>query len=682
MMRRLVALLLFCSPTLVGAQATSVSGRVHVIWDTERIGQGAQYFVVPSDGGPALRITPSSVAQANQLVDLDRQLAQASVLTQSMAVAGEQRAQLLSIAGAQPRGGINLQVQSFQDRTYDFATIMCRFADDPREPFTAEGLAVPHGSSFPGLRYHYLEMSAHPGIMAGSKIYGWYTLPRPRAGYINGTSTSFGLVAQECASAAEADVNFADFYGINVQLNGAFSTRPTAPFDTLSFGGSWTMTLDGQTRSWGVTWMSGIHASNYVVLHHEVGHALGWPHSSGDYGQEYDSRWDLMSAGYINFQEPWGWRGPHTIMPHRKAAGWIASERIGAPLMGTKASVRLARAALSPAAGYQMIEVPLSGGRRYVIEARIPAGLDVGFPGTAVLMHEVRGDIRSYVVDPDRNGNPNDQSAMWQVGETFTDALAGFSLTVDSAHADGFDVTVTRGWTLNVNVVGDGVVNVAPDGQGASTCTGACTRVVSTLSSNALLTATPGPGLLFAGWTGACSGNASCNVVMLGNQTVGAVFSVAPTVLNSATGSYIMGFGLDEQLRANAPGGLTGWELRAGSLPPGVTINLATGSIAGIPEATGTFTFTVVAKSHALEAVQTLTREVVRPELRFEAVIDHILGNNWLEPGELRFLDLAGNRNGRVDIGDVRAWLLAEGRLSPAQREAAARILPPAPRTP
>lgn len=682
MMRWVFAVVFSLTPALLAAQATSVAGRVHIIWDTDRLGQGAQYFVVPTDGGPALRITPSNRAQAEQLVDMDRQLVQASVLAQSSVVAGEQRAQLLSVSRAASNGRGNLQADAFQDRTYNFATIMCRFADDAREPFSAASLAVPHGSTFPGLRYHYLEMSEHPAIMSGSQIYGWYTLPRPRSGYVSGTSTSFGLVAQECASAAEADVNFADFYGINMQLNGAFSTRPTAPFDTLSFGGSWTMTLDGQTRSWGVTWMSGIHASNYVVLHHEVGHAIGWPHSSGDYGQEYDSRWDLMSVGYITFQAPWGWRGPHTIMSHRQAAGWVAPSRAFSPPMGSSSSVRLARSALSPATGYQLIEVPIDVTRRYVVEARIAAGLDVGHPGPAVIIHEVRGALRSYVVDPDRNANPNDESAKWTVGETFEDAINGFSLRVDAMDSTGFNVTVTRGWMLNVNVMGTGTVTVTPAGQSASMCSGPCTRLLGTFGSSVQLTAAAGPGLQFMGWQGDCTGTGACNVVMNNSRNVSAVFSSAPVFVTTSLSAGVMGANYSQTLQATAAGGVSGWAIRSGTLPTGLQLNTTSGQITGVPEASGNFNVTVAAISFGLETTQALALSITRPTLAVDAVIDQVVGLGSMSEDQRRFLDLVGNRNGRVDIGDVRAWLISAGHLSAAEREAALRSLPAAPRAP
>jgi hypothetical protein len=411
-----------------------------------------------------------------------------------------------------------------------------------------------------------------------------------------------------------------------------------------------------------------------------VGHALGWPHSSGDYGQEYDSRWDLMSTGYITYELPWGWRGPHTIMPHRIAAGWIAPERIWTPAMGSSATGQLARAALSPTTGYQALVVPIDGTRRYVAELRQPAGLDVGFPGSAVLIHEVRGNVRSFVVDPDRNGNPNDESAMWRAGETFTDSISGLELSVQALSSTHADLRVTRGWNLTVTPTGTGTVTLTPVGDSVSACGASCSRLFGTRGTVVQLSATPGVGRAFGGWSGACSGTGPCTVTMNGARSVSAIFASAPTVLTTSLVAGTMGANYARMLQASADAGVSGWALRSGALPAGVTLNTTTGALSGIPEESGIFSFTVAAISYGVETLQPLTLEIQRPALALDAVINQLVGAGALLEDERRFLDLAGNRNGRVDLGDVRAWLLSAGHLSAEQREAALRALPPAPR--
>jgi len=49
---------------------------------------------------------------------------------------------------------------------------------------------------------------------------------------------------------------------------------------------------------------------------------------------------------------------------------------------------------------------------------------------------------------------------------------------------------------------------------------------------------------------------------------------------------------------------------------------------------------------------------VAKPQVAEAAVMDQLLGGPaTLTADQLRFMDLLGNKNGRLDVGDVRAWL-------------------------
>jgi hypothetical protein len=56
-------------------------------------------------------------------------------------------------------------------------------------------------------------------------------------------------------------------------------------------------------------------------------------------------------------------------------------------------------------------------------------------------------------------------------------------------------------------------------------------------------------------------------------------------------------------------------------------------------------------------------------------VIDQLLGGSALAADEVRFLDLLGNRNGRIDVGDARAWLHHTGRLDTGQPTELQRVI-------
>lgn len=91
--------------------------------------------------------------------------------------------------------------------------------------------------------------------------------------------------------------------------------------------------------------------------------------------------------------------------------------------------------------------------------------------------------------------------------------------------------TFTLQNTLSVTVAGTGggSVNSITNGLSFSCASGTCS---SDFDSGASLTlsATPGSGSLFTGWSGACTGTGNCSVTLNGNQTATATFDIIPNV--------------------------------------------------------------------------------------------------------------------------------------------------------
>ena len=80
-------------------------------------------------------------------------------------------------------------------------------------------------------------------------------------------------------------------------------------------------------------------------------------------------------------------------------------------------------------------------------------------------------------------------------------------------------------YLLSVNVAGNGSVRSQPAG---IDCGSACSAEFDS-GASVLLTATPGNGQLFGGWSGACSGSAAtCTVPMTQARSAGATFAAAP----------------------------------------------------------------------------------------------------------------------------------------------------------
>lgn len=329
--------------------------------------------------------------------------------------------------------------------TFPYITVACKFADvstTPRPLATYQTWTA--GNVYPGLNHYWGESSFNQASVAGSKVVGWYTLPQPRSHYVTAAGANLSALGTDCIGAADAAVNFPDYHGINLQFN--------AVLDCCSWGGSWTLTLDGQTKTYGVTWMA--DWADQIVYAHEEGHSLGLPHSSGPYAETYDSRWDVMSYGRVYYDAAEdSWIPPHTIGYHKDLLGWIATGRKTTVNTGTTQSIALERLAQPGAAGLLIAKIPIDNapGQYYTVEARRPVGsYDAHVPGDGVVMHRVNptlSDRVAQVVDPDNNGDSNDSGALWTVGETFTDPANAITVTVNAQTATGFQVTIAHGAT-------------------------------------------------------------------------------------------------------------------------------------------------------------------------------------------------------------------------------------------
>jgi hypothetical protein len=142
---------------------------------------------------------------------------------------------------------------------------------------------------------------------------------------------------------------------------------------------------------------------------------------------------------------------------------------------------------------------------------------------------------------------------------------------------------VTRNFALTLSAAGDGGGTIATD-EGASpelSCqasagraTGACTAVYPA-GSVLTLTATPGAGSRFGGWSGACSGNESCTVTLDQARAVAATFERVPftlTVTESGAGGGRVTAdpaGIDCALDAGAATGVC-----AAAFPSGTEVTL------------------------------------------------------------------------------------------------------------
>ena len=331
-----------------------------------------------------------------------------------------------------------------------WVTILCRFADvTDVTPYPVSHYEQLTGASYPALGHYWNEVSdGNVPDFAGSVVVGWYNLPQPYSYYRTvledgRESLKTDRAAKDCTAVAEADVFFPDFDGINLAFN--HSDSDTA----ASRGGSGRLTLDGQTRFWGVVWMTPVGQLDQHVWAHEMGHALGLLHSSGPYDETYDSHWDVMGGWPPTlFSHPeYGDVPIHTIAYHKDFLGWIPADRKYVARPNTTQTISLERSAQPGAEGYLMAQILIGDSPTdfYTVETRLFAGYDEEIPDEAIIIHKVdttREDRLAQVVDVDNNGDTNDEGAMWTVGEIFMDLENNLQVSVDAAWSTSYRVTI------------------------------------------------------------------------------------------------------------------------------------------------------------------------------------------------------------------------------------------------
>ncbi len=336
-------------------------------------------------------------------------------------------------------------------------TIACKFAGNTAEPKTTSYFnSLVSGTTQPGIDHFWRETSYNQINLSGSQVVGWYNLPKTRAEYRNSDgSANLGLLAQDCTGVADSSVFFPNYSTINLMFNDET--------DGSAWGGFRPMTLDGQTITYGVTWMPPWGYGNVGILGHEMGHSYGLPHSSGPYGQTYDSWWDVMSsAGLLNRglvgrtdcyrDATYGCMAMHTISAHKDKLGWIPSGQKYTAASGSQQTVTIDRlgTAASTSGNYLMARIPINGSTTqfYTVEARRPVGYDAHAAADGLVIHKIDtsqavGLTRfAYVVDSDNNGNPNDAGAAWTPGETFTDSANSVSVQVTGSTTSGYTVRI------------------------------------------------------------------------------------------------------------------------------------------------------------------------------------------------------------------------------------------------
>lgn len=316
-----------------------------------------------------------------------------------------------------------------------FISILCKFSDNITTPKSLQYFKNMYSSNYPGLDNYWREVSNNNVNLIGSNAVGWYILPHTRIYYL--TNSYLYGIAKDCTDLANADVDFSQFWGINIMLND--------DVDGYAWGGSMVSTLGDVSKNWPITWLPPWAYGDIATTEHEIGHAFGLSHSIA-YGNEYGNQWDVMSDTWSNCENStnrtFGCLGQSTTAWGKDALGWINGRKY--LLVNNKETNILVECLeLSTATKTLLVQIQVkdSVSHFFTVETRCKSGYDVKLPTKAVIIHEINmtGDIMlpssRLVTSP---------KEMWMVNDTYYNMANNISIKVLSETATGYRVLINN----------------------------------------------------------------------------------------------------------------------------------------------------------------------------------------------------------------------------------------------
>lgn len=465
----------------INLQQERLTGWVNVVYGDPQAGSGLppQHQTILTDGQGTVLATLSMDKRTAERFNgqeveiIGRRTPQpdalAELLVESIELATDQA--IMPEASAVPLTGSQAWVN-----------ILCRFADINTTPHDPSWYPALFGNSYPGLDHYWQQISYNNINLNGTTTTTrWYRLPKARSAYFttNGDA-NLGLLVTDCTAAANADVFYPQYVGINMMFNESL--------DCCAWGGGWTLALDGQSKFYRTTWLPP-WGQDHATIAHEMGHGFGLPHSTGPWDNPpsdlsiYVSQWDVMSASWSTcqvFDPEFGCIAQGTIAFHLDLDKWIPESRRVNVYPGGNQSITLERLNQPNNNSNALVaRIPINGSgvRFYTVEVRDGTGYDQNIPSVnyippipnnaTVLIHNVdttRGGNGgyAYVVDAledlnpqgcaiflplpvgcdDLNDDVNDLGAMWLEGETFFDSENDITVNVLSAAGSTFTVQI------------------------------------------------------------------------------------------------------------------------------------------------------------------------------------------------------------------------------------------------
>jgi M6 family metalloprotease-like protein len=511
-----------CAQDPPGA-AVGMNGTLHVAWVETEQGEERQ-FLVRSPSGRELLLDlgglPDGVEHARDLLERHRER------DVSLSFTGPEdwplRVTALE-ADDPPVARQTLQSPLTGPRPY--VVVLCRFADDPSTPAEPNYYRTLYQDTYPGISHYWREVSYGSLSMAASVVLGWYNLAKTRSQYLSNGMIQFAVLAQDCAARAQNDVQFPNYRGISVVMNGLVVTSGT---ESLS------LTLNGTTRSYGVSEFNAGSSQNPGDHIHEIGHTFGLGHSSRypSCGDDYANGFDPM--GHQNFSncDPFlGCFPGHLSAYHKGLLGWIPSGKravFSSPANGTVPLDRLGQPFTVGRPWMAQVPIPDSSDYYTLEVRRRVTQYEADLPSEGLVVHRISPgeSLQSRVVARDGTCSGPDELLTLNAGDRYDDHVSGVRISVDSEDSIGANARVATlpTQTLSVTPQGPGRISVNP---GALIGINGASSLYSVMQGTSVtLTARPDQGAVFSGWSGCPSpAGATCTAVADTSRSISARFT-------------------------------------------------------------------------------------------------------------------------------------------------------------